>query len=407
MLPMSNLPITTLLYSIVTTVNDPDFLPQKLKTSEIIPHLIMTTVYVEKPKSGADVDILKVARQLQHLAHFLSQGHPIPGISLTANDLKIARVLSPVTNITSHRRHSDLEFPREWIEDDDALAIALRDWRRDVDPKQLHNTPAVKEKPAQTTYTPIEAAIADTDLEADANASFLSYSMKREAHWVAKTKELKKLRQTEQEKEIALRENLKLQHKVEALQRQSASFHRALFDPDKSIHEANLKAKVKLHADVRQLQRSLTAANTKNQSLVEKNKALESCNKSLVTENEELVKKTENLELSNFDLVTENVALDAEIKDLDSDNETLITMAQKLLDKHALSKESMKKYQETLVAENQALESSKDFLAAHNNNLSIRNAALEDTNKRLKESLDKIVTVAKDCEKTLTAERGA
>ncbi|KAG5765195.1 hypothetical protein H9Q72_006735 [Fusarium xylarioides] len=405
---MSNLPITTLSYSIVTTVNDPDFLPQKLKTSEIIPHLIMTTVYVEKPESGADVDILKVAQQLQHLAHFLSQGHPVPGISLTAKDLKIARVLSPVTNITSHRRHSDLEFPREWIEDDGALAIALRDWRRDVDPKQLSNTPDVEEKPAQTTETPTDADIAETDIEAHADLSFLSYSMKREAHWVAKTKELeKKLRQTEQEKEIALRENLKLQHNVEALQRQSASFHRAPFDPDKSIHEANLKEKVKLHADIRQLQRSLTAANTKNESLVERNKVLESCNKSLVTENEELVKKTEKLESSNFDLVTENVALDAEIKDLDSDNETLITMAQKLLDKHVLSKESTKKYQETLVAENQALESSKDFLAAHNNDLSIRNAALEDTNKRLKESLDKIVTVAKDCENTLTAERRA
>ncbi|KAF5724589.1 hypothetical protein FMUND_632 [Fusarium mundagurra] len=441
---MSNLPTTTPFYLILTTVSDPDFLPQKLKLSEADPNLIMTTASAEKPKSGAGADIIKVAQQLQYLAHFLSQGHPIPGISLTGNDLKKARVHSPVTNITSHRRHSDLGFPREWIEDDGALAIALREWRRDVDPKQLSSTIPVEEKPAQTTDTPTEADIAETDVESCANVSFLSYSMKREAHWVAKMKELEnKLRQAEQEKESVMRENLKLQRDVEALQRKTNSFHRALFDLDRRIHETNLKVKVKLHADIRQLNRSLAVANSKNESLFQKNKELkscntdlvtgneelvkkntelESCNKTRVSENEELVKKTEKLELS-FDLLTKNAALDAEIKDLDSDNETLITMTRRLLDKHALSREAMKKREETLIAENQALESksqalvkaiaamkldnkrcaaqvkdldsSKDFLAAHNNDLSIRNAALGDKSKRLEETLKKIVMDAK------------
>ncbi|EWG55501.1 hypothetical protein FVEG_13493 [Fusarium verticillioides 7600] len=405
----------------------------------------MTTASLEEPKSGANVDILKMAQQLQHLAHFLSQGHPVPGLSVSEKDLKAARVLSPVTNVTSHRRHSDLGFPREWVEDDVALAIALREWRRDIDPMQLSSTPLVDEKPAQTTVTPTEAEVSEADIEAHANGSFLSHSMKGEAHWVAKLKELeKKLRQTEQEKESVVQKNVKLQRDVEALQRQSESFRRALFDPKRKIHENNLKVKVKLNGEIRQLQSSLTVVNSKNESLVEKNKELkscntdlvmeneellekntqlESCNKTLVTENKDLVKKTKKLELSNFDLLTENAAFDTEIKRLDSDHETLITMAQKFLDKHALSTEATKKHEETLVAENQALrrrskalvkviaamkldskrcaaqvedlDSSKDFLAAHNNDLSIRNAALGDKGKRLEETLNKIVMDAK------------
>ncbi|KAF5253923.1 hypothetical protein FANTH_1248 [Fusarium anthophilum] len=400
----------------------------------------MATASTEKPMSGAYVDIIKVAQQIQHLAHFLSQGYPIPGIPLSDNDLKTARVLSPVTNITSHRRHSDLEFPREWVEDDGVLATALREWRQAIDPTKLSNTPAVEEKPAPTKDTPTA-----TDIRAYENASFMSYSVKREEHWVAKTKELEnKLRQCEKEKESTMRENLKLQRDVEVLQRMSQSFRRALFDPDNRIHETNMKAKVKLHAEIRQLNTSLNAFKTKNELLVEKNKKLESCNKVLVTENEELVKKTEKLELSNFDLVTENAALDAEIKDLDSDNEILITMSQALLDKRAASREATKNYEETLIAGNQALamkpadleidtkryaaqakdlnerydksvmvtesceekharltamvndfESSKDFLTAQNHDLLIRNAALGDKSKRLEASLERIVSDAK------------
>ncbi|KAF5541926.1 hypothetical protein FNAPI_10094 [Fusarium napiforme] len=400
----------------------------------------MATASVEKPESGANVDILKVAQQLQHLAHFLSQGHPVPGLSVSEKDLKVARVLSPVTNLTSHRRHSDLEFPREWVEDDGALASVLRNWRRDIDPRQLSSTPLVDEKPAQTTET-----LAEVGIEAHSNGPFSSSSTEREARWVTKMKELeKKLRQTEQEKETVVRENVKLQRDVEALQRQSESFRRALFDPKRKIHENNLKEKVKLNGEIRQLQSSLAAVNSKNECLVqkdnelkscnkdlvtengellEKNTQLESCNKTLIAESKELVKKTEKLELSNFDLLTENAAFDAEIKRLDSDNETLITMAQKLLDKHALSREAMEKHEETLAAENQALkrrskalikaiaamkldskrcaaqvqdlDSSKDFLAAHNNDLSIRNAALGDKSKRLEDTLNKIVMDAK------------
>ncbi|KAF5587319.1 uncharacterized protein FSUBG_11859 [Fusarium subglutinans] len=400
----------------------------------------MVIASTEKPMSGAYVDIIKVAQQIQHLAHFLSQGYPIPGIPLSDNDLKTARVLSPVTNITSHRRHSDLEFPREWVEDDGVLATALREWRRAIDPTKLSNTAPVEEIPVQIKNTPTE-----TDIEADANVSFMSYSMKREAHWDAKMKELeRKLRQCEQEKESVLRDNLKLQRDVEVLQRRSESFHRALFDPDNRIHETNMKAKVKLHAEIRELKKSLHASETKNESLVEKNKKLELSNKGLVTENEELVKKTEKLELSNFDLVTENAALDAEIKDLDSDNQILITMSQALLDKRAASREAAKNYEETLIAGNQALamklahletdtercaaqakdlnerydksvmvtesceeklarltvmvndfESSKDFLTARNNDLLVRDVALGDKSKRLEASLERIVSDAK------------
>ncbi|KAF4494046.1 hypothetical protein FAGAP_9812 [Fusarium agapanthi] len=415
MKPMSSLPNSTPLNPPLTIVNDPDFLTQRLKTPEVDLSLIMTTAFVEKPKSGANVDILKTARQIQHLAYFLSQGPPVPGLALSDGDLKAARVLSPVTNITSHRRHSELEFPREWVEDDGALATALGEWRRAIDPTKLSNTTPMEEIPAQTKDTPTE-----TDIEADANVSFMSYSMKRESHWVAKTKELeKKLQQTEQEKESTMRENLKLQRDVEVLQRMSQSFHRALFDPDNRIHEANMRAKVKLHAEIRQLNTSLDAFKTKNESLVEKNKQLESCNKALVTENEELVKKTEKLELSNFDLVTENAALDAEIKDLDSDNETLITMSQAFVmklvdletdtkrcaaqakdlneryDKSATVTDSCEEKLARLTAMANDFESSRDFLNAQNNDLLIRNVALGDKSKRLEETLEKIVTDAK------------
>ncbi|KAF5648593.1 hypothetical protein F52700_909 [Fusarium sp. NRRL 52700] len=428
MKPMSKLPNSTSLHPTVTIVNDPDSLTQRLKTSEVhLSHLnlIMTPASVDKPKSGAVVDILKTARQIQHLAYFLSQG-PVPGLALSDSDLKAARALSPVTNITSHRRHSELEFPREWVEDDGALAIALRQWRRDIDPKALSPAPSVEEKPAQTTDTPTE-----TDIEAYADMPFFSYSAQREAHWVKKTQELeRKLRLAEQEKGSILRDNIKLQRDVEVLQRMSQSFHRALFDPDRRIHETNMRAKVKLNAEIRQLKRSLNESNTKNESLVEKNKELQSSNKTLVIENEELVKKTEKLELSNFDLVTENVSLDAEIKDLDSDNQDLLTMVQKFLDKYALSTEATKKYEETLIASSQALksenealvmeladlktdnqrcaaqakelrmlvndyESSKDFLTAQNNDLSTRNVALGDKNKRLEGGLGRIVADAK------------
>ncbi|CVL06863.1 uncharacterized protein FMAN_11957 [Fusarium mangiferae] len=412
----------------------------------------MDTASVEKPNLGANVDILKVARQIQHLAHFLTRGPPIPGLSVSDKDLKMARILSPVIEITSHRRRSDLEFPREWVEDDGALAIVLRDWRRDIDPTKLSNPPALTETPAQATDTPKDAENAEADIEAYANMSFLSYSAKREAHWIAKTKELEqKLRRSEQEKESLIRENLKLQRDVEVVQRKADLFHTALFDPKKSIHESNLKAKVKLHGEVRQLERSLVAATSKNESLVKKNEDLESCNKSLVTENEELVKKTENLELSNYDLVTENAELLAELKELDSDDAELLTMIQEYLNKHALSREATKTQEENLIAEKQTLESknealvkkleaqkidnkccaaqakklreryelsvvatkvvkehleqltakvndldsSKFFLEAHNNDLSMRNAALGHKNKQLEESLDKIVMGAK------------
>ncbi|KAF4435260.1 hypothetical protein FACUT_7289 [Fusarium acutatum] len=126
-------------------------------------------------------------------------------------------------------------------------------------------------------------------------------------------------------------------------------------------------------------------------------------------------------------------------------------MAQKLLEKHALSREATNKCEETFIAESKAsksknealvmelealkidskccaaqakelretyersvsatmvcnerlgrltamvkdLDGSKDSLAAHNNDLLIRTAALGDANKRLEESLDKIVAVAK------------
>ncbi|KAG4282038.1 hypothetical protein FPRO06_10941 [Fusarium proliferatum] len=312
----------------------------------------MDTASVEKPNSGTNVDILKVARQIQHLAHFLTRGPPIPGLSVSDKDLKMARFLSPVTEMISHRRRSDLEFPREWVEDDGALAIVLRSWRRDIDPTKLSDTPAVAETPAQATDTPTDAENAEADTETYENMSFLSYSAKREAYWVAKTNELEqKLRRSEQEKESLIRENLKLQRDAEVIQRKADLCHTALFDPKKSIHESNLKAKVKLHGQVRQLERSLVAATSKNESLVKKNEDLVSFNKTLVTENEELVKKTETLELSNYDLVTENAELVAELKDLDSDDAELLTMIQEYLNKHALSREATKTQEENLIAE--------------------------------------------------------
>ncbi|KAF4947334.1 hypothetical protein FGADI_10484 [Fusarium gaditjirri] len=405
----------------------------------------MSTASAEKPDSGANVDICKVARQIQHLAHFLSQGPPFAGIDLTDDDLKVARVLSPVTEITSHRRPSELKFPREWVEEHGALAIALRDWRQDVNVQSTNhsNAHAVKHKPAQFTNITTEA------IEIGSEISILSRPMQRESYLFKKTEDLeKKVRKSEQEKLSVIQHNLKLQLDMEALQRKAQAFHKALFDPDNRIHETNVKAKVKLHSDIRQLQKSLDAANSNNHSLVEKNKDLESSNKNLVGENEKLVKKTQILESGNKALVTENQVLIEEIKDLDSDNETLITMSQDLLAKIEISKDAAKNYQELLAAKNQALESSnkvlvteltalktsnkrvvaecsqlkqrfeqsvivtesckerlgtitakinelesgKAFLAAQNNDLMARNAVLGDVNKRLDECLEKIVT---------------
>ncbi|KAL7759104.1 hypothetical protein ACKLNR_011531 [Fusarium oxysporum f. sp. zingiberi] len=153
----------------------------------------MSTASAEKPDSGVNVEILKIARQIQHLAHFLSQGSPFAGIVLTDDDLRIARELNPVTRITSHRRLSELEFLREWVEDDSALAIALYDWREQVEGMKQSNRHATEEKSDQVANIPTEA-----DIEVDSDVSFLSYAMKREAHCVEKTKELeKKLRQSE------------------------------------------------------------------------------------------------------------------------------------------------------------------------------------------------------------------
>ncbi|EWZ30453.1 uncharacterized protein FOBCDRAFT_148665 [Fusarium oxysporum Fo47] len=328
----------------------------------------MSIAFAEKPDSEANVEILRVARQIQHLAHFLSQGPAFSGVVLTEDDLRTARDLNPVTRITSHRRLSELEFPREWVEDDGALAIALHDWREQVEGMKQSNSHATEEEPDQVADIPTEA-----DIKVDSDVSFLSYSMKREAHWVEKTKELeKKLRQSEQEKQSAIQYNLKLQLEVEALQRKAQSLYQALFDPDNRIHEANVMAKVKLHGEIRQLEKLLDAANSKNESLVKKNKDLESCNKGLITENEELV-KIQELESSNKDLVTENGALVEENRDIDSDNGYLIATSKDLLTKIALARDAAKSY--------------KDLMN--------RNAALADTNKRLEESLKKIVTDAK------------
>ncbi|RKK08027.1 hypothetical protein BFJ68_g3641 [Fusarium oxysporum] len=377
----------------------------------------MSIAFAEKPDPGANVEILRVARQIQHLAHFLSQGPPFSGVVLTEDDLRTVRDLNPVTRITSHRRLSELEFPREWVEDDGALAIALHDWREQVEGMKQSNTYATEEKPDQVADIPTEA-----DIKVDSDVSFLSYSMKREAHWVEKTKELeKKLRQSEQEKQSAIQYNLKLQLEVNLL------------------------------GEIRQLERLLDAANSKNESLVKKNKDLESCNKGLITENEELVKKIQELESSNKDLVTENEALAEENRDIDSDNGDLLATSQDLLTKIALARDAAKSYKELLTAKSRALESSnealakeitalktssqcvvakssklkerfepsviatksckerldkiaskvkelessKNTLAAQNKDLMNRNAALADTNKRLEESLKKIVTDAK------------
>ncbi|EXA35070.1 hypothetical protein FOVG_13842 [Fusarium oxysporum f. sp. pisi HDV247] len=141
----------------------------------------MSTASAEKPDSGAYVEILKVARQIQHLAHFLSQGPPFAGVVLTDDDLRTARDLNPVTRITSHRRLSEQEFSREWVEDDGALAIVLHDWREQVEGMKQSNTHATKEKPDQVADIPTEA-----DIRVDSDVSFLSYPMKREAHWVEK-----------------------------------------------------------------------------------------------------------------------------------------------------------------------------------------------------------------------------
>lgn len=221
------------------------------------------------------------------------------------------------------------------------------------------NTYATEEKPDQVADIPTEA-----DIKVDSDVSFLSYSMKREAHWVEKTKELeKKLRQSEQEKQSAMQHNLKLQLEVEALQRKAQSLYQALFDPDNRIHEANVMAKVKLHDEIHQLEKSLDAANSKNESLVKKNKDLESCNKGLITENEELVKKSQELESSNKDLVTENEALAEENRDIDSDNGDLLATSQDLLTNIALARDAAKSYRELLTAKNWALESSNKVLA--------------------------------------------
>ncbi|KAK2124171.1 hypothetical protein NOF04DRAFT_1349644 [Fusarium oxysporum II5] len=351
----------------------------------------MSTASAEKPDSGAYVEILKVAQQIQHLAHFLSQGPPFAGVALTDDDLRTARDLNPVTRITSHRRLSELEFPREWVEDDGALAI-----------------------PDQVADIPTEA-----DIEVDSDST--------------------------------MQHNLKLQLEVEALQRKAQSLYQALFDPDNRIHETNVMAKVKLHGEIRQLEKSLDAANSKNETLVKKNKDLESCNKGLITENEELVKKSQELESSNKDLVTENEALAEENRDIGSDNGALIATSQDLLTKIALARDAAKSYKELLTAKNRALESSnkvpakeitalkasnqcvvakssklkerfeqsviatksckerldkiaskvkelensKNALAAQNKDLMDRNAALADMNKRLEESLEKVVTDAK------------
>ncbi|KAH7194799.1 hypothetical protein DER44DRAFT_815465 [Fusarium oxysporum] len=366
----------------------------------------MSTASAEKPDSGANVEILKVARQIQHLAHFLSQGPPFAGVVLTDDDLRTARDLNPVTRITSHRRLSELEFPREWVEDDGALAIALHDWREQVEGMKQSNTHATEEKPDQVADIPTEA-----DIKVDSDVSFLSYSMKREAHWVEKTKELeKKLRQSEQEKRSAIH----------------------TFDPDNRIHEANVMAKLKLHGEIRQLEKLLDAANSKNESLVNKNKDLESCNRGLITENEELVKKNKGLE-SNSDngyliatsndlltrialardaaksykelltaksraLESSNKVLAKEITALKTSNQCVVAKSSKLkerFEQSIIATKSCKERLDKIASKVKELETSKNTLAAQNKDLMNRNAALADMNKRLEESLEKSVTDAK------------
>ncbi|KAH7150883.1 hypothetical protein DER46DRAFT_664846 [Fusarium sp. MPI-SDFR-AT-0072] len=257
----------------------------------------MCTASAEKPDSGANVEILKIARKIQHLAHFLSQGPPFAGVVLSDDDLRIALELNPVTRITSHHRLSELEFPREW-----------------------------------------------------------------------------------QEKQFALQQNLKLQLDVEALQRKAQSLYQALFDPDNRIHEAKMIAKVKLHGEICQLEKSLDAANSKNESLVKKNKDLESCNKCLVTENEVLVEEN---------------------KDLDSDNGDLITTSQDLLAKIALARDAANSYKELLMAKNQALECSNEVLAMEITALNTSNELVVAESSKLKQRFEQSVIATKSCKDRL------
>ncbi|KAL9564421.1 hypothetical protein ACKAV7_011612 [Fusarium commune] len=268
----------------------------------------MCTASAEKPDSGANVEILKIARKIQHLAHFLSQGPPFAGVVLSDDDLRIALELNPVTRITSHHRLSELEFPREH---------------------------ATEEKSDQVANIPTEA-----DIE----------------------------------------QNLKLQLDVEALQRKAQSLYQALFDPDNRIHEAKMIAKVKLHGEICQLEKSLDAANSKNESLVKKNKDLESCNKCLVTENEVLVEEN---------------------KDLDSDNGDLITTSQDLLAKIALARDAANSYKELLMAKNQALECSNEVLAMEITALNTSNELVVAESSKLKQRFEQLVIATKSCKDRL------
>jgi chromosome segregation ATPase len=357
----------------------------------------MSAASYEKPGSGGSIEILKVARQIQHLAHFLSLGPPCAGIVLTDADIRVAKELNPITRITSHRRLSELEFPREWVEDDGALAIALRDWRDHVKEMSQSNTHATQDKLEQT-----EDVLTKTDIEVDANVSVLSYPMKREAHWVEKTRALEtKLRQSEQEKQSVMQHNLKLQLDVERLQRKVQALYQGLFDPDNRIHEANVMAKANLYSEIGQLKLSVDTANNKNDALIEKNKELESSNRDLVTQNESLVEKNKELESSNKDLVTENESLVEMNKELESSNADLFTTNQDLLEKIVHAMDAATSNEELLTAKNQALQSSNKVLVLESEALKTINDSVVAKYKDLEGRLEQSANATKSCNEVL------
>ncbi|KAF9762316.1 hypothetical protein IL306_003463 [Fusarium sp. DS 682] len=313
------------------------------------------------------MEIKKIAREIQHLEHFLGSIPPIPNIALTDEDIRIAREINPIKNITTHRSLADCVFPREWVEEVKPLAVALRDWREQVEKMYQKDEPA-EDNQAQTTDI-----MTNVDIKGNASkVSPLSFPLQREEQWANKAKELeKKLKQSEAERKCTMQHNRDLRQHNEVLEGRVRSLLQAVFDSNGDIHEKNVKAKVDLNAKIRQLEYVVETKTRNNQVLATQIKESEAHNDILVAENKDLASRNEGL-------ISKNNELEKSVATFQNMNEVLI-------------------------AKNKAIESSNAVLVAENKKLKTVNKDLSEANKDLKESLDKTLQSSKTIDQVLSA----
>ncbi|KAF4342851.1 hypothetical protein FBEOM_3196 [Fusarium beomiforme] len=356
-----------------------------------------------------NIEIKKVARHIQHLAYYFSSVPPFRWIALTEEDIRLAQEVNLIKNITMHSSAADCPFPREWVEDDAVdgpLAIALRDWREQVNEMKQKDEPTEEDSQAKTTDI-----MTDVHIKADDRTVLAQpFGREREAYLRRKIKGLEeRAKQAEAGRKCLLQNYRDLLQQKEHLEGTKRSLLQAVYDSDGSIHAKHVKAKVELYSKIcekdhvieaeKRRHRALTALykeqKIQNETLVAKNEDLEKSNEKLIAISKDLEKSMATVQSINEALVTKNKALEKSSAVLVVEHKRLETFNKDLVEQKKALKESL----------GTTIDSSKiidQVLTAKVKDLEIRNEDLLDRNTDLEKKNKAQAEMIKDLEARLT-----